>query len=61
MNMAKHMLDGLHVSVTKSLVPQEKKILVRSEILSSSNRTDILTSVGEAEAVLLWARATLRY
>ena len=53
MNMMKHIFGGLHVSVTKLLVPQEKKILVRSQFLFSSERTNRLTPVGEAEAVAL--------
>ena len=31
MSTAKHMLDGLHVTVTKIVVPQEKNILGRSQ------------------------------
>ena len=61
MNIVKHMLDELHISMTKLLVPQEKKIWGRSQICILSERNDRLTSVGEAEAVALRARATIIY
>ena len=52
------MLDVLHIYVTKILVPQEKKLLGRSQFLFSSERNQRLTLVGEADSVALWARAT---
>ena len=61
MNMEKHMLDGLHVSMTKHLVTQEKNLWGRNQTLFPSVRTDRLTSVREIEASEFWSKATGRY
>ena len=60
-NMAKHILDGLHVSVTKILVPHKKKLWWSSIVLFSLEIIYLFTSAGEADVVELWVRETGRY